>query len=98
MATTWINQNNKPVRFGTSQLHVYGATVSKHCPTPSTKNATAVTPTLSLAVAPIVTTLFRNTREKYAGFVILTTGARVSTAGGGSPGSPFTAASASTRP
>ena len=58
------------IGFGTSHTQLYGTAVSVHCNDPLTKNSTRATPTLSFAVAVIVTFDFRATTPPFAGFVI----------------------------
>ena len=52
--------------------------MSVHCKLPLTENSTRVTPTLSVAVAVIVTFDLRATIALIAGFVIATVGAMLS--------------------
>src|SRR5689334_8527252 len=60
------------------QLHAYGEEVSVDCSTPSRRNSTLVTPTLSLALA--VTLTVADTVAPFAGAVIEAVGAVVSPA------------------
>src|SRR4030042_6856597 len=54
-----------------------------HCKPPLTRNSTLVTPTLSEALADIVTVLLRETVLPFSGFVIETVGCTISLGGVG---------------
>src|SRR6266404_4851079 len=67
-----------PVFPGTLQLQVYGEVVSVQMSVPLTRNLTCVTPTLSDALAAIVTVLPLFTFAPFKGEVIATIGGMIS--------------------